>query len=406
MQNQPFYHPLRITHYASRFTLSLIVATIFLTSCSPTTPPTPTVDVNAIQTQAFANVYAGMTLTAEAIPTLTGTPYPTGTMTPEPTAVRTPPALPGQFTSTELNPLDTPHTYIQDACQVLKAKWDPNNATPGTVVMVIMIHGLSKGDPALPQDMSVANFKKLMDDLQDQNFSAINTQQLYDFLDHNAKIPERSVLLLQDDRHTAQNFNEIFRPYWEKRKWPVVNAWISANDSIGKNILPDMVALSKEGWVDYQSHGVLHFPIEPASSDDFIHSELFGAMEAMKTNFGKAPIAHIWAGGGFTPKAVQVARQAGFKLAFTINPRGPVMFNWIPLIDAADAMRPSFIAEGPSNDPLLTLPRYWDTDAREHLDNVRQIGKAAAAYAQANKATELEYYDIVCAPTYGAIPTP
>ena len=376
--------------------IPLLLLTVILSACAPSTPPAPTVDADALQTQAFESVYAGLTQTALAIPTLTGTP------TPQPTAIRTPPALPGGFTSTALNPLDTPHTYIQDSCQALKAKWTPGNAAPGTVVMVIMIHGLSKGAPAKSQDMNLADFKALMSDLQDQGFSAINTQQLFDFLDHNAKIPQRSVLLVQDDRHTAENF-EVFRPYWNKLHWPVVNAWINANDDIGKNILPDMVALSKEGWVDFQSHGVLHLPIDPGSSDDFIHNELYGSMQAMQTNFGKAPIAHIWAGGGFTPKAVQMARQAGFKLGFTINPRGPIMFNWVPLTDDPDPMRPSFISEGSANDPLLTLPRYWDTDAREHLDAVRKISKDAAAYAEANKATELEYYDIVCAPKYGAI---
>jgi hypothetical protein len=33
------------------------------------------------------------------------------------------------------------------------------------------------------------------------------------------------------------------------------------------------------------------------------------------------------------------------------------------------------------------------------------LGKDAAAYAAQNKTTELEYYDIMCAPTYGPIPT-
>ncbi|MFZ5822183.1 MAG: hypothetical protein ACOYYJ_20005, partial [Chloroflexota bacterium] len=63
-----------------------------------------------------------------------------------------------------------------------------------------------------------------------------------------------------------------------------------------------------------------------------------------------------------------------------------------------------YIPEGPIGDPLMTLPRYWDTDARAHLDSVRNLGNEAAAYAEQNKATELEYYDIVCAPTYGPIP--
>ena len=349
-------------------------------------------------TQAVATIYAGATQTFQAVPSATASP------TAAPTAVRTPPALPALFTSSELNPLDTPHPYIQDACQVLKAQWSSQNAVPGTVVMVIMIHGLSQGPPAKPQDMSIQDFKQLISDLKDQNFSAINTQQLFDFLDHNARIPQRSVVLLQDDRHTAQNFNEIFRPYWEKWKWPVVNAWINANDSIGQGLLPDMQALSKEGWVDYQSHGVLHLPIDPGSSDEFIHSELYGSMQAMQQNFQKAPIAFIWAGGGFTPKSVQVARQAGYKLGFTINPRGPLMFNWVPQSDQNDPMRPSFIAEGSASDPLMTLPRYWDTDARSHLDEVRRLGNAAAAYAAQNKATELAYYDIVCAPTLGPMP--
>jgi hypothetical protein len=81
-----------------------------------------------------------------------------------------------------------------------------------------------------------------------------------------------------------------------------------------------------------------------------------------------------------------------------------MMFNWIPLSDVNDPRRPSWKPEGTMNDPLLLLPRYWDTDAIKHLDTVIQISQEASAYAQQNKATELEYYDIVCAPDYGPMP--
>jgi len=389
-----------MTRPAPKTILALVLVAVILTACAPSTPPAPTVDANALQTQAFESVYAGLTQTAAAIPTLTATP------TLAPTAIRTPPALPGGFTTTVLNPLDTPHTYIPDSCQALKSKWTPGNAVPGTVVMVIMIHGLSKGPPPQSYDMTLEDFKNLMSDLHDQGFTAINTQQLFDFLDHNAKIPERSALLLQDDRKTAQNFNDAFRPYWKKWGWPVVNAWVNVKDSIYTLRIQENVDLENEGWVDHQSHGVLHFPIGPGSSDDFIHTELYGSMQTMQTDFKKTPIAYIWAGGGFTPKSVQMAREAGYKLGFTDSPRGPLMFNWVPQLDQFDSGRPLGIAEGPAGDPLMTLPRYWDTDARFHLDAVRKIGKDAIAYAQANKATELEYYDIVCAPKYGAITNP
>jgi hypothetical protein len=99
-----------------------------------------------------------------------------------------------------------------------------------------------------------------------------------------------------------------------------------------------------------------------------------------------------------------VARQAGYKLGFTVNPRGPVMYNWVPLADQVDPQRPLLIPEGPASDPLMTLPRMWDTDARSHLDAIRFIGNTAAAYAQQNKSIETQYYNIVCAPKDGPIP--
>jgi peptidoglycan/xylan/chitin deacetylase (PgdA/CDA1 family) len=157
--------------------------------------------------------------------------------------------------------------------------------------------------------------------------------------------------------------------------------------------------------VDHQAHGVVHnIPAGPGSTDEYLLGELQGSVDAFLEHFGKRPIAYIWPGGGFTPRSVELARGAGYRLGFTVNPRGPVMFNWVPQAAARDDMRPSYIPEGPAADPLLTLPRYWDTDALIHLDAVAQIGDQAAAYAAQNKATELAYYDIACAETYGPLP--
>ena len=49
------------------------------------------------------------------------------------------------------------------------------------------------------------------------------------------------------------------------------------------------------------------------------------------------------------------------------------------------------------------IPRYWDTDVSQHIDTVRQIGKAAKEQILANRETELEYYDIVCKPKLGEL---
>ena len=362
---------------------------------------TPAVDLNAQMTQAVqtAMVVIRQTQTAVISPV-------TQTPTATPTAVTTPPALSATFTTNLLNPVVTPHTYVQDSCEYLKNKWSSTNSPPGTVVMVIMIHGVTKGAPDAdrPMDISGQEFNKLVNDLHDAGFQAIYTQELADFLYSNAKIPQRSVLMVQDDRHHAANFNDWFRPLWDKWGWPVVSGWIGV-DGAQDPYLPENLPLSQEGWVDYQAHGVIHnINMSDNSTDEFLTGELEGSITNMQAVFHKTPIAIIWPGGGFGVRPVQFARKFGYQLGFTVNPRGPVMYNWIPLADQADPRSPSWLPEGPVNDPLMLLPRYWDTDARSHIDQVRQIGNDAAAYAESHKATELDYYNIVCAPTYGPMP--
>jgi hypothetical protein len=378
------------------FSLFTSISLLAMLSGACQAAPASTPDMSVVLTQAFETAVAQLQPTATLVPS--ETPIPTAT------AVRTPPALPSTFVASQLNPLDTPHTYIQDTCQYLKDKWNSNNAAPGTVVMVVMFHGIIKGQVEKDNQISVSDFKQVMNDLHDMGFQAITTQQLADFLYTNSKIPERSVLLVVDDRHTAQNFNDHFRTYWEQWDWPVINGWISAFEG-NDQFLQENVTLSKEGWVDYQSHGFIHnINMNDNSTDEFLTGELQGSMANLQKYFDKTPIAIIWPGGDFGLRPVQFARKFGYKLGFTINPRGPLMYNWVPQSDQKDPGRPSYLPEGPAGDPLMTLPRYWDTDVRAHLDAVRNIGKDAAAYAGQNKATELEYYDIMCTPTYGAIP--
>ena len=409
----------------------------------------PTVNATAFfQSALLTATYGIPTATKPPQPSATATPKPpTATPPPAPTVPRTPPALPATFHSGQINSLDLPHTYIKDTCQYLKDKWNPNNSAPGTIVMPIMFHSISTGTITNPNVITHGQLTTLLRDLKGQGFEAITMQQLSDFMQHNAKIPNRSVVLIVDDRRNREYFDTHFVPQLKEYHWTLVNSWISLPDSITTNALPGNIAIQNEGLVDHQAHGVVHnIPVQewgpnsyintgniPAWSDimntvaqwpqgtffdpshyvngnlgtqDFIHLELYGAMNLIEKNFGKRPIAYIWPGGGFSTLAVKMAGEAGYQLGFTINPRGPLMYNWVPLADNADPSRPSYIPEGQAGNPLLVLPRFWDTDASANIDTVRLMGKDAAAAANQNKAVELEYYDIVCKPTLGEIPTP
>ena len=186
---------------------------------------------------------------------------------------------------------------------------------------------------------------------------------------------------------------------------PISNFTIVSYVSVGKIGKPKvMEALAAEGWVDFQAHGVIHnTPISNNSTDEYILNELQGSITAIQEHFNKQPIAIIWPGGGFTPRAAQLARQSGYRLGFTINSRGPVMFNWIPLAVQKDPDYPIPIPEGPVGDPLMVLPRYWPSQVLSVLDEVRIMGKEAAAYAEQNRQVEFEFYEILCADIYGPI---
>jgi hypothetical protein len=202
-----------------------------------------------------------------------------------------------------------------------------------------------------------------------------------------------------------ENFNDHFREYHDQWGWPVVNSWISFEDGPRALVLADNIALEAEGWVDHQSHGYIHnINMSDQSTDEFLMNEFEKSIADLQTNFHKTPVAIIWPGGGFGIRPVQFARQYGYRIGFTINPRGPIMYNWVPLADEKDATRPAFLPEGYVNDPRMVLPRYWPYQVQANLDVVRNIGQDAATYAEQNKAIELEYYDIMCAPTLGPIP--
>lgn len=385
--------------------LVLLASVIWLTACSP---------VFANQAASPTPIIA-LTGTPSAVPTLTAQPSPTPTATvpsptptSSPTPQRTPSPLPPVFTTTLLAKDSIPVEYVADQCEYLKNRWDANKSQPGTVVMVIMYHSVTKDDRPLSPDGSGvhhADLVKTLEHAHETGFETITAAQLADFLGNNARIPRRSLLIIVDDRKRKEYYETHFIPFLEQYHWTITNAWISAKDT------PDYLWKENEevvqaGWVDVQAHGVVHnIPIGEYSTDADIRAELDGSIETIEKHYGKRPIAFIWPGGGFTARAAQLAVEAGYRLGFTTNPRGPLMYNWVPQAAEKDPNHPFWLPEIPAGNPLMTLPRYWSSDAVYRIDDVIAIGDEAAAQAEKDRANELEYYDVMCKPRSGEIPT-
>ncbi len=324
------------------------------------------------------------------------TSAPTTTATPVPTPSNGPtwvsniehdaaPEFPERFVPETMKPGVSPVAYLPSACQYLENRWGEDKSTPGTVVVPIMFHSIVSPGRQISDttSISMAYFEYFMETAVELGFSTITSQQLVDFLKYNQAIPERSMLLILDDRRPG--VTELFMPYLEEQNWTLTLGWI-ATDSTRDSVWETMTSLASTGRLDVQSHGYNHIYIQDYTTTEQIKEELYQPIEVIEARFGKRPIAHVWPGGNFDARAVAIAVEAGYQIGFTVYSRGPIMYNWIPLGEPEMSMET----------PLLVLPRFWSTAAVQALNEAVMVSDAAREYAKSVDEAEREYYYYYC----------
>lgn len=319
-------------------------------------------------------------LTSRPTATITSTPtdLPTSTATPVPLEVFFP----------RLNKGVEPVAYLQDTCQYLAARWEAQKAKPGTIVVPIMYHGVRKEGGAISDNITVTEkyFKETMQHAADLGFQTITIEQLAAFLQHNAYIPQRSLLLIIDDRRLGTVRNH-FLPILQKNNWTMVMAYITG--VADQKEWREIKSVLETGRVEIEAHGYLHNGSTYFTENtpaEIIHQEIYEPIRVFEENLGSRPRAFIWPGGNFTPQTVREVREAGYIMGFTAYARGPIMFNWIPQGEAERLV----------GDPLLLLPRYWSTAAYVNLDQAVELSRQAEEFAAKNKEAELEWYGRYC----------
>lgn len=252
-----------------------------------------------------------------------------------------------------------------------------------------MFHGISAVGPRNAKDnitITTAYFNASMDKAHRLGFSTITMQQLVDFLQHNAYIPPRSMLLIIDDRRLG-TVRDQFMPVLKKYDWTLTMAYITGviNEQEWKQV-KDVLST---GYTEIEAHGYLHNGdtyITQYTPEDVIRQELFAPITAFEEHLGYRPIAFIWPGGDFNGLSVDLAREANYQVGFTAYARGPILFNWIPQGEM----------ERNIGAPLLTLPRYWSTTLSRNLDYVVTVSEQAATQAESQRAAEMDWYARNC----------
>lgn len=320
-------------------------------------------------------------------PTATATPLPspTPTIAAAPKAGDLTPPIP--FQSKHLLRGVRPESYVDDACDALRRRWDPQNSPPGTILVPIMYHRVGEGTGAGGREgVSPAYFRQTMAEARRLGYQTVTSAQAAAFLEENARIPERSLLLIVDDRRLG-TVEGYFLPLLEQYDWTVTLGWIIADTDRRAGLWERLERLHATGRLDVQAHGLRHLYMLPSTPIKQIREEIFGPIPILEQHVGYRPVVFVWPGGNFTRKTVEVARAAGYKLGFTVFARGPSMYNWIPLGKEERAM----------GDPLLVLPRYWGTAGMvEQLGKAAAIGDEAKQKAASSFEQEAAYYRARC----------
>lgn len=258
-----------------------------------------------------------------------------------------------------------------------------------------MFHSIVKNGRVItdPKDISAEQFQAFVSYANFLGFETITTAQLLDFLENNARIPERSMIMILDDRRPGV-VSEHFLPVLEANDWTLTLGYIADPDSM-QWAMEEIQRLAQTGRLDVQSHGYSgQLYIIPETSPAEIEAEIWDSTPVLEKKFGVRPLAFIWPGGNFTQTAVQIARQGEYRLGFTAYSRGPLMFNWTPLGEPEQAI----------GDPLMVLPRAWSNSVNVNLDEAVRIGQEAREFALAQYPVEARYYRTYCQGELPALP--
>jgi peptidoglycan/xylan/chitin deacetylase (PgdA/CDA1 family) len=275
--------------------------------------------------------------------------------------------------------------YVDDPCIYLENRWGERKAAPGTIVVPIMFHSiLAPGKQATKaEEITSEYFAFFMDYAKGLGFETVTTAELVDFLKENKAIPKYSMILILDDRRP--DTPQLFMPYLEANDWTLTLAF-PTTDQTSDNLWEKIEGYVDTGRVEVQSHGHNHVYIQSYTSMDVVEEEIYKPIEVIQEHFGTTPQALIWPGGNFTPDAVEMAKEAGFDIGFTVYSRGPLMYNWIPLGER----------ERTVDDLLMVLPRAWSSAADVALNQALQISEAAEKQADEVMAQEQLYYSLFC----------
>lgn len=165
--------------------------------------------------------------------------------------------------------------------------------------------------------LSSQEFNGQMEYLYDNDYTTISPNQLVDYLQYGTELPPNPVLITFDDGY-VDNYNVAY-PILQKYNFTATIFLIT--DFVGNNgryLSWKQVREMHDHGFSFQSHTLSHMLLANVPDDEAL-AQLIKSREGLEWRLKEKVEYLAYPGGAYDQGTIELAKQAGYRAAFTIN---------------------------------------------------------------------------------------
>lgn len=152
--------------------------------------------------------------------------------------------------------------------------------------------------------------------INDRGYTTITIKELYDYLQNNQSIPEKSIVITFDDGY-MNNYTEAF-PILKKLNMKATIFCVGNSLDGSYYLSEDAIKEMSDYGIDIESHTINHLHLDTLSYDDQLE-ELKRSKEILENITGKEVLSVAYPFGDYNDDTLKATKDAGYKLAFTTH---------------------------------------------------------------------------------------
>lgn len=184
-------------------------------------------------------------------------------------------------------------------------------------IPVIMYHSI-KYEKDNPVRVSKENFQAQMKYLKDNNYSTLSLDELYEFIENNVPVSEKSVVLTFDDgyKDNYETAYPILKEYGFKATIFVISDYIGKDEYLNISQIKEL----DENGIQIESHTIKHETLNTLSYYDQLNT-LKQSKESLQKLLNREIKYIAYPYGKYNETTIKAAKAAGYSLALTTDGR-------------------------------------------------------------------------------------